>query len=73
MCVGLHRLDAFIANVGMEIQSYQVGEDIEKHLKFNVVSCFMSAITCLPLLRKTSKDFEVQTALTFCGSIYRIF
>ncbi|KAL1644028.1 hypothetical protein SLS61_008961 [Didymella pomorum] len=73
MCVGLHRLDAFIANAGMEIQSYQVAENVEKHLAVNVVSCFMSAIACLPLLRKTSKDFDVQTTLTFCGSMYHIF
>lgn len=73
MCIGLNRLDAFIANVGMEVQEFQVAENIEKHLAVNVVSCFMSAIACLPLLRQTSKDFDTQTTLTFCGSMYHIF
>ncbi|KAH6625536.1 hypothetical protein C7974DRAFT_434591 [Boeremia exigua] len=69
----LYRLDAFIANAGMEVQTFQVAENIEKHLTVNVVSCFMSAIACLPLLRKTSRDFDTHCTLTFCGSMYHIF
>jgi retinol dehydrogenase-12 len=73
VCTELHRLDAFIANAGMEAQTFQVAEDIEKHLTVNVVSCFLSAIACLPLLRETSNDFDTHTTLTFCGSMYHIF
>lgn len=72
-CAELHRLDAFVANAGMEVQTFQVAETIEKHLAVNVVSCFISAIACLPLLKKTSNTFNVQTTLTFCGSMYHIF
>jgi retinol dehydrogenase-12 len=73
VCTELQRLDAFIANAGIEVQTFQMAENVEKHLTVNVVSCFMSAIACLPLLRKTSKNFDVQTTLTFCGSMYHIF
>lgn len=73
VCTELQRLDSFIANAGMEIQTFQMAENTEKHLTINVVSCFMSAIACLSLLRKTSKDFDVQTTVTFCGSMYHIF
>ena len=73
VCTELPRLDAFIANAGMEIQTFQVTENIEKHLAVNVVSTFMSAIAVLPALRRTSRDYDVQTTLTFCGSMYHIF
>lgn len=73
VCVELPRLDAFIANAAMEVQTFQVAEGIEKHLAVNVVSTLMSAIAALPALRKTSMDHSVQTTLTFCGSMYHIF
>jgi retinol dehydrogenase-12 len=69
----LPRLDAFIANAGMEIQEYQTAEDLEIHLTVNVVSTFLSAIALLPKLQETAKTHETQTTLTFCGSMYHIF
>ncbi|KAJ4356971.1 hypothetical protein N0V95_002914 [Ascochyta clinopodiicola] len=73
VCATLPRLDVFIANAGMEVQTFQVAGRIEKHLAVNVVSTFMSAIAILPALRKTSEDYNIQTTLTFCGSMYHIF
>lgn len=73
VCTELPRLDAFIANAGMEIQTFQVAESLEKHLTVNVVSTLVSAIAVLPALRKTAQDHKVQTTLTFCGSMYHIF
>jgi retinol dehydrogenase-12 len=69
----LPRLDAFIANAGMELQSYQTAEDLEIHLTVNVVSCFLSAISLLPKLRETAETHSIHTTLTFCGSMYHIF
>lgn len=69
----LSRLDAFIANAGMEIQEYREAEGLEIHLTVNVVSTFLSAIAVLPKLRSTAKDHNVKTMLTFCGSMYHIF
>lgn len=69
----LPRLDAFIANAGMEVQEFQFVEGLEIHLTVNVMSTFLSAIAVLPKLRQTSKDHSTQTTLTFCGSIYHIF
>jgi retinol dehydrogenase-12 len=69
----LPRLDAFIANAGMELQSYQTAEDLEIHITVNVVSCFLSAIGILPKLRETAETHNIQTTLTFCGSMYHIF
>lgn len=73
VCRELPRLDAFIANAAMEIQSFQTAEKLEKQLAVNVVSTFMSAIAVLPALRRTSEEYKVQTTLTFCGSMYHIF
>jgi retinol dehydrogenase-12 len=70
VCTELPRLDAFVANAAMEIQTFQAAENIEKYLAANVVSTFMSAIAVLPALRKTSRDHDVQTMLTFYGSMY---
>jgi retinol dehydrogenase-12 len=69
----LPRLDAFIANAGMELQEYRVAEELEIHLTVNVVSTFLSAIAVLPKLRETAKAHNVDTTLTFCGSMYHIF
>ncbi|KAF2027989.1 NAD(P)-binding protein [Setomelanomma holmii] len=69
----LPRLDAFMANAGMELQEYRTAEDLEIHLTVNVVSTFLSAIAILPKLRDTAKEHGVQTSLTFCGSMYHIF
>ncbi|KAH7408509.1 hypothetical protein DE146DRAFT_376677 [Phaeosphaeria sp. MPI-PUGE-AT-0046c] len=69
----LPRLDAFIANAGMELQDYRQAEGLEIHLTVNVVSTFLSAISVLPKLRSTAKDHNVNTTLTFCGSMYHIF
>lgn len=57
----------------MELQEYQTAEDLEIHLAVNVVSTFLSAIAALPKLRETAKAYQVQTTLTFCGSMYHIF
>jgi retinol dehydrogenase-12 len=69
----LPRIDAFLANAGMESHVYQEAEGIEMHLLVNVVSMFMSAIAILPKLRQTAQDYGVETTLTFCGSMYHIF
>jgi NAD(P)-dependent dehydrogenase (short-subunit alcohol dehydrogenase family) len=69
----LPRLDAFIANAGMEVQEFQLAENLEIHLTVNVISTFLSAIAILPKLQKTAQDHNVKTSLTFCGSMYHIF
>jgi retinol dehydrogenase-12 len=69
----LPRLDAFIANAGMELQEYRTAEDLEIHLTVNVVSTFLSAIAILPKLGETAKAHQLRPTLTFCGSMYHIF
>ncbi|KAJ4299360.1 hypothetical protein N0V90_004605 [Kalmusia sp. IMI 367209] len=70
--IKLSRLDAFIANAGVEVQDFQVAEGLELQLTVNVVSCFLSAIAVLPKLTQTAKMYNVDTTLTFCGSMYHI-
>ncbi|KAG9190606.1 hypothetical protein G6011_08694 [Alternaria panax] len=69
----LPRLDAFIANAGMELQKYKKAEDLEIQLTVNVVSTFLGAIVVLPKLQETARRYDVQTSLIFCGSTYHIF
>ncbi|KAF1969319.1 NAD(P)-binding protein [Bimuria novae-zelandiae CBS 107.79] len=68
----LKRLDAFIANAGVEMQEFKVAEGLELQLTVNVVSCFLCAIAVLPKLRKTAEAHNIDTTLTFCGSMYHI-
>ncbi|KAJ4349511.1 uncharacterized protein N0V89_008127 [Didymosphaeria variabile] len=68
----LDRLDAFVANAGVEVQDCQYAEGLELQLTVNVVSCFLSAISVLPKLRSTAEAHNVDTTLTFCGSMYHI-
>jgi retinol dehydrogenase-12 len=69
----LPRLDAFIANAGLELHEFQTAEGLEMHLTVNVVSTLLSGIVVLPKLKQTSKEHGLQTTLTFCGSSYHIF
>jgi NAD(P)-dependent dehydrogenase (short-subunit alcohol dehydrogenase family) len=69
----LPRLDAFVANAGMEIQEYRTAEDLEIHLTVNVVSTFLSALLSLPKLRATAQQYGGQASLVFAGSMYHIF
>lgn len=57
----------------MELQEYREAEGLEIHLTVNVLSTFLSAIAALPKLRATALEHNVQTKLTFCGSMYHIF
>lgn len=69
----LPRLDAFIANAGMEIQEYRKAEDLEIHLTVNVVSTFLCVLAVLPKLRETAAREGDATTVTICGSMYHIF
>lgn len=69
----LPRLDAFVANAGLELQKYSTAEDLEIHLTVNVVSTFLSIIAVLPKLQETARDHNVHTTSTICGSMYHIF
>jgi retinol dehydrogenase-12 len=50
----LPRIDAFIANTGMELQEFKIAEGLVMHLTVHVVSTFLSAINILPKLQQTS-------------------
>lgn len=71
--IELERLDAFIANAGVEVQTFDTAEGLELQLTVNVVSCFLCAIAVLPKLQQTAQANNIDTTLTFCGSMYHIF
>ena len=68
----LPRLDAFIANAGVELSHFSMAEDLETTLKVNVIGTFLSAIEVLPKLKETSPTHQIQTNVTFVGSMYHI-
>jgi NAD(P)-dependent dehydrogenase (short-subunit alcohol dehydrogenase family) len=68
----LPRLDAFIANAGVELSHFSVAEDLETTLQVNVIGTFLSAIEVLPKLKETSTTYQTQTNVTFVGSMYHI-
>jgi NAD(P)-dependent dehydrogenase (short-subunit alcohol dehydrogenase family) len=69
----LSRLDAFIANAGLEKMEYTVAEGFETTLTVNVISTLLLNIAVLPKLRETSVRYSVSTVLTSVGSSVHIF
>jgi retinol dehydrogenase-12 len=69
----LPRLDAFIANAGVELVAFTLAEDLEMTLTVNVVSTMLLNILVLPKLRATSAAHGIPTTLTTVGSSVHIF
>lgn len=69
----LPRLDAFIANAGVEPVVFTLAEDLEMTLTVNVVSTMLLNILVLPKLRVTSAEYGIPTTLTIVGSSVHIF
>lgn len=69
----LSRLDAVVLNAGVELNEFELAEDIESTLTVNVVSTFLLARLVLPKLRETGRANATDTHLTFVGSMIHIF
>lgn len=69
----LPRLDAIIANAGLELLSFQEAEGLEMTLTVNVVSTMLLNILVLPKLRETSAKHGKPTYVTSVGSSLHIF
>lgn len=67
------RLDAFIANAGVELMEFTLAEGLETTLTVNVVSTMLLNMAVLPKLRETSTRFGISTTLTVVGSMVHIF
>lgn len=72
-CSTLTRLDAVVLNAGVELTEFELAEGIESTLTINVVSPFLLAQLVLPKLGETGSAREVDTHLTFVGSMIHIF
>ena len=69
----LTRLDAVVLNAGVELTEFELAEGIERTLTVNVVSTFLLAQLVLPKLGETGREREIDTHLTFVGSMIHIF
>ena len=69
----LPRLDAFIANAGVEMRDFELAEGLELSITVNVVSTFMMAIAALSKLRETSQKYNSTTNLEIVGSMIHVF
>ena len=72
-CSTLTRLDAVVLNAGVELTEFELAESIERTLTINVVSTFLLAQLVLPKLGETGREREIDTHLTFVGSMIHIF
>ena len=72
-CRTLTRLDAVVLNAGVELTEFELAEGIESTLTINVVSTLLLAQLVLPKLGETGSAREVDTHLTFVGSMIHIF
>ena len=69
----LSRLDAFLANAGIDVTEYRVVAGWESILLVNVIATFLVGLLALPALQRTQKNFEKDTRLVFTGSVIHIF
>lgn len=69
----LPRLDAFIANAGVEMVEFETAEGVETTLTVNVISTMLLNIAVLPKLRETSTKHGTTTVITTVGSSVHIF
>ncbi|KAL6912515.1 hypothetical protein FSST1_010275 [Fusarium sambucinum] len=69
----LSRLDGFLANAGVEVEEFELADDLELTIKVNVVSTFLLALGVLPKLQETSEKYETDTSLTIVGSLIHTF
>lgn len=65
----LTRVDGLIANAGVESETYEQSEGLERTLTINVVSTFFMAISILPKLQETAAKHGVDTRLSIVGSL----
>ena len=69
----LSRLDAFIANAGIDVSHWELFEGYESILTVNVISTFLIAMLAIPKLRETSEAHQKSSHLVITGSVIHIF
>lgn len=69
----LPRLDALLANAGIDTTHFERVEGHESILTVNVISTFLSAVLAVPKLRETSEIHRKPSHLTVTGSVIHIF
>jgi retinol dehydrogenase 12 len=70
---GLDRIDAFVANAGVELEILRLAEGVEETLKVNILSTFALSLGILPKLAETAKATGIETHLTLVGSLIHYF
>ena len=69
----LSRLDAFIANAGIDTTHFEQVEGNESILTINVISTFLVAMLAIPKLRENSEMQQKPSRLVVTGSVIHIF
>lgn len=69
----LPRLDVLLANAGISMNQFARAEGLEQTLTVNVVSTFLLAQLCLPVLEQTARLEGSPTHLTIVGSNVHAF
>ncbi|KAF7845943.1 hypothetical protein BT93_L5840 [Corymbia citriodora subsp. variegata] len=67
------RLDALLANAGIDTSQFEIFEDHESTITVNVISTVLLALLAMPKLRETAKAQDKQTHLVLTGSVVHIF
>jgi retinol dehydrogenase-12 len=69
----ISRLDAFLANAGIDVVEYKLVAGWESILLVNVIATFLVGLLALPALKRTQDKYEKDTHLVFTGSVIHIF
>ncbi|KAI1342101.1 putative short-chain dehydrogenase [Xylariaceae sp. FL0016] len=64
----LDRLDVVLENAGVAASVYKQFEGYERQITVNVISTFLMALLLLPVLRRSSTQFNVTPTLVIVGS-----
>ncbi|KAF2451519.1 NAD(P)-binding protein [Karstenula rhodostoma CBS 690.94] len=62
------RIDAFIANAGVQMDRWETAEGMELSIQVNVVSTTLLAVLIMPKLVESAKRYAIEPKLVFVGS-----
>jgi NAD(P)-dependent dehydrogenase (short-subunit alcohol dehydrogenase family) len=62
------RIDAFIANAGVQMDRWETAEGMELSMQVNVISTMLLAVMVMPKLVESAKRYNIEPRLVFVGS-----
>ncbi|KAL5374473.1 hypothetical protein DPSP01_011926 [Paraphaeosphaeria sporulosa] len=68
LCSDTGRIDAFIANAGVQMDRWESAQGMELSMQVNVISTMLLAVLILPKLMESANSYRNEPKLVFVGS-----